>query len=361
MLMKKKYIKILISICLLLLIVLLFFTRSLLIDNGLKLFGAIAAISPDSVLDVLGIFNEEGMKERGSAVLSENGYRNSMNELFLSKQYIVLFVFAIVILAVVFVLLLWYFYRSDRKEKTLEEKNIQNEEQIQYMHEEQDRVKQKISEYQGNIYHQLATSLSSVRVTLENIQNSRSIQENTEDALYHLDNVNALLKLLMKQEKYFEKKNNFNKEAFSLNELLDEVINECRSMITFNNIQLKQNIENDLIITGDDVWLKECFLSVLTNSIDHAGENGILDITVRKVSNSIIMDITNNGIPLTEKEMEHMFERYYSDKPGHMGIGMHMAYSVIQQHHGEIQAFNVEDGVKIHIFLPLLFGKDTYL
>lgn len=359
--MKKKWIRFLIVVCLLSIIGLLFCTRQLLIDNGLQIFGAIASVSPDVILKVLEYMQANDLKEAGNTILDENGYRNSKNELFLSKQFLVLFVFFFVILVLLIILLICYFSKEEKETKELRKRNEENASEIKYMHEAKEETEKKISEYQGNIYHQLATSLSSVRVSLENIQSNHSTQENTDDALYHLNNVNQLLKLLMKQEKYFEKKNNFNKEAFSLNELLDEVVEECKSMIAFNNIEMKQTIEDDFVMTGDDVWLKECFLSVLTNSIEHAGENGKVELNVRKVSHFIRIDITNNGIPLTDDETEHMFERYYSDKPGHMGIGMHMAASIVEQHHGEIYATNEENGVKIHIFLPILSGKEAYL
>lgn len=359
--MKKRWINLLIFICLVLSVVLVIFTRQLLVSNGLKFFGALNEESASEVIKTIETGNATELENNGASVLEANGYRYSVEKLFLPRYYQVLFILLLCLLVLLFILIWIYFYRSDKAQKKLRETCNDTTDQLANLKETQESELQKISEYQGNVYHQLASSLSGIRIALDTLEKGKKTKNTIPQAQYNLSRTDCLLKLLMKEEKFIEKKQNFNYQPFSLTELLEEVISETETMLQFNNCTLKTDMEEEVIYTGDDVWLKECFLSIFINSMEHAGENSSLSLTCRKIANCVRIDFGNSGTPLSDEQAEHMFERYYSDKPGHMGIGMHMAYSVIQQHHGTLQVSNTNEGVCISILLPVLFGKDTYL
>ena len=72
----------------------------------------------------------------------------------------------------------------------------------------------------------------------------------------------------------------------------------------------------------------------------------------------IRMDIIDNGIGIDEKDLPHVFERFYmadrSRAGGGTGMGLAIAKHVIEAHQGKISAQSTEGkGSTFSIFLPL--------
>jgi len=359
--MKKQWIKILLIITFILTVLLIISVENLLISNGLQFFGALNEVSPSSVETLLEILKGSDYTAEGISVLNDHGYRYSGSQLFFPSRYRILLILLFLSL-ILLCISIFFFYHSNRKETAmLKGRAEETDHALKSLQEEYQSTISKISEHQGNIYHQLASSLSSVQIVMDQMEEDDKENRSLKEAQYNVNNVNCLLKLLMKEEKYLEKKQNFNHLDFCMTELMEEVIHECKLMIDFYDIKITSKLEDDVIYKGDDVWMKECLLSLLTNSIEHAGENGSVSIILKKISNWVRIEIFNNGIPLKEEQKEHMFERYYSSKAGHMGIGMHMANSIVEIHHGTLELFNETNGVKISVLLPIFSGKDAYL
>ena len=74
--------------------------------------------------------------------------------------------------------------------------------------------------------------------------------------------------------------------------------------------------------------------------------------------------VDNNGPPIPEKNLEAIFERFYSERPEaekfglHSGLGLSISRQIIRTHHGSLFARNLKDGkgrhqgVRFTIILP---------
>jgi len=110
--------------------------------------------------------------------------------------------------------------------------------------------------------------------------------------------------------------------------------------------------------------IKDALIVVIENAIKYNTNNGHITISNKTINNNFIMKIENSGLGLSEQEKEnldkHSFyrsERVKNINPVGMGIGLYLAKSIIEAHHGKlIISSNGEDlGATVEITIPLDF------
>lgn len=123
-------------------------------------------------------------------------------------------------------------------------------------------------------------------------------------------------------------------------------------------IHLHSEIENDLYVSGDESQLKQLMMIFLDNACKYALAKGRISVTLKKNGDKILCTIHNTGSYIDKEDIEHIFERFYRcDKArvhqGGYGLGLSIAKSIIDHHHGQIQVFStIEEGTSFRITLP---------
>jgi signal transduction histidine kinase len=113
-----------------------------------------------------------------------------------------------------------------------------------------------------------------------------------------------------------------------------------------------------LLIKGDRVQLQQVLLNLIVNAIEEmsnkpAAERRIKVGTARrdKVAEIIVSD---NGSGIPADKLDQIFRPFSSTKPSGMGIGLSIARTIVEAHHGRIRAENREEGgATFYVSLPL--------
>jgi two-component system sensor kinase FixL len=63
--------------------------------------------------------------------------------------------------------------------------------------------------------------------------------------------------------------------------------------------------------------------------------------------------LSDTGPPVSEEAFQKMFQRFYTSKPGGVGIGLSISQSIVEAHGGRIWAErNPERGLTMRLTLP---------
>ncbi len=96
--------------------------------------------------------------------------------------------------------------------------------------------------------------------------------------------------------------------------------------------------------------------NLIDNAIKYAPEDGRVETRVTRTKSGIDLSIYNSGKPILEEDLPHIFERFYRGKNGRLqqgsGLGLSLAYAIIQAQGGDIRVQNVADGICFTISLP---------
>lgn len=142
------------------------------------------------------------------------------------------------------------------------------------------------------------------------------------------------LKMLVDVFSRYGRMPEINKSPTDLMELLDAVVALYKG---FKHVDINVIMQDEIPLVSID---KEQFKRVLINIIDNAvkamNSQGVIDISVKRIENNIIINISDTGPGIRDEEKERLFIPYFSKAKGGTGLGLAIANKIVTDHSGRI-------------------------
>jgi signal transduction histidine kinase len=152
----------------------------------------------------------------------------------------------------------------------------------------------------------------------------------------------------------------------NISNLVRECVDEMK-YLTYNRKQsINLNLPEEIYFYVDKIWLQQVITNILSNAIKNTPKNGSINITLTEKSEYIDIRIKDNGIGLTEKEKEIIFEKFGKIERYGMdlgvdiegsGLGLYISKEIIELHDGQILVES-KGRNKGALFTIRLFKKD---
>jgi signal transduction histidine kinase len=118
-----------------------------------------------------------------------------------------------------------------------------------------------------------------------------------------------------------------------------------------NGVTAPLRVDRDLI--------KQALLNLVLNGCQAMPQGGKLTITPHAIPNAIELEISDSGVGISPDAQKRIFSLFYTTKPGGTGIGLAMAFRVVQLHNGTIDfTSEVNRGTTFRITLPVGAHQD---
>jgi len=156
------------------------------------------------------------------------------------------------------------------------------------------------------------------------------------------------------------KKAPFELKQFDLNEVVQETIRFLSALAVGRKFELVSVITSDALpILGDRIQLQQVILNLVMNGIDAMrdtpSEDRIISIRTSRVENFAQLSVSDCGSGIPEDKLKAVFEPFFTSKAEGMGMGLSIARTIIEAHHGLISARNRDHGgASFRIRLPLV-------
>jgi signal transduction histidine kinase len=156
------------------------------------------------------------------------------------------------------------------------------------------------------------------------------------------------------------KKAPFKVENIDLNDLVRETVVFLSALAIARKVELVSVIIRDVLpILGDRIQLQQVILNLVVNGIDAMkdtpSENHIISIRTSRVEDFAQLSVSDRGPGIPEDKLKEVFEPFFTSKAGGMGMGLSIARTIIEAHHGLIWAKNRDHGgASFRIRLPLV-------
>jgi signal transduction histidine kinase len=153
----------------------------------------------------------------------------------------------------------------------------------------------------------------------------------------------------------------FSIETLNLFEEVNQIIENKKILFEECDAKISNNIDHYLSIKADRLRFEEVLTNIFENSIKYCQENCIITINAKKVTDQIMISITDNGIGMTEEQIERIFNEFYkADYARHdiqsTGLGMSICKRIIEKQGGRIWVESPGLGKGITVFFTLPVG-----
>lgn len=331
--------------------------------------GVVYEVAPEAADELLCYLLTEStaleMKEKGAEALEFFGYTQE-SFYYISKQNPLMklgccFVCLLVILLAGGILLLLRMYRLVQKQRLESEKELWKLHKRKSNEEYEQEQNRRLQSFIENIAHQIKTPLSRISTSLDIMcredLDAEERQLRAEECFGHLEGVSTLMKRLLDIGRLEAGKILFQKERIVMPELLQDVARSCDGSGERIKLELAPMGEESSIFYGDYDWLREAFLNLIVNCLEHDRSRKAIEISCKREPEFFRLKIRDHGEGFNEVEIPMLFDRFYqpeSAKKGHVGIGLNLAKLIIEGHFGAILAQNHQDGGAVfEIMLPV--------
>ncbi len=269
--------------------------------------------------------------------------------------------------------------RSVDKKVLMEEKKRLEKENLEYQRDLEKKVKERtkkietlnllLKEFQSKLIHseRLATLGTFVSFVSHELRNPLSVIQNS---IYYLkshiqvDNPKiekyfgimedevAIAQKIIDDFLNFTKGRSLELSLVNINDLIKKVID----LISIpDNIKVNLDLRKefpDIKVDGD--YIQQVLINIINNAIQAMPQGGELKISSRKEEEFIIIDISDTGIGIAEKDLDRLFEPFFSKKEKGTGLGLVICRFLVERHKGKIKVESKPGmGTVFSIHLPI--------
>ena len=152
----------------------------------------------------------------------------------------------------------------------------------------------------------------------------------------------------------------FELKSLDLNDVAREAVEFLSTLAVARKVELISLItQNALPILGDHIQLQQVILNLVVNGIDAMkdtpSENRTISLRTSRVENFAQLSVSDRGPGIPEDKLKEIFDPFFTSKAEGMGMGLSIARTIIEAHHGLIWAKNRDHGgASFRIKLPLV-------
>ncbi len=202
--------------------------------------------------------------------------------------------------------------------------------------------------------HEFRTPLTSLKTTMEvslrdknfTIKDARSL---ITDSIGEVNKLQLLSDGLLQLTQYQKPNGHMNMEILPFLTVVREAIRKVEPMAKQKKIIINLQVEEEKVF-GNKYGLVDLLVILLDNAIKYSAPSSAVTVRSHKNDGSVIVTISDQGIGIAEKDLPHIFDRFYRadtarsrSKSGGYGLGLSIANKIVDWHHGMI---NVESQLK---------------
>lgn len=135
--------------------------------------------------------------------------------------------------------------------------------------------------------------------------------------------------------------------TFNISEAVENIVLTMEAVMFEKDIRLEYTVEPKLTVHGNREQIIQVVLILLDNAIKYSQPKGMVEVSLAKQHNDVVLAVTNSGEGIAPEHLERIFDRFYrtdasrNRKQGGYGLGLAIARSIVRQHKGEIYAKSV--------------------
>ncbi|RPI18499.1 MAG: PAS domain S-box protein [Ignavibacteriae bacterium] len=146
------------------------------------------------------------------------------------------------------------------------------------------------------------------------------------------------------------------KQENKMNDVINEIIKNCKYLTDGKTIHFKKQLEKDLGATRfDKAQVQEVLTNIITNGMQAIQKEGEIKVKTSGDERNIYIEISDTGSGIPKENLDRIFMPFFSSKEygKGTGLGLSIAKKVIKEHEGNISVkSHIGKGTTFSIKLP---------
>ena len=116
-------------------------------------------------------------------------------------------------------------------------------------------------------------------------------------------------------------------------------------------IKVNQSAKKIILTRANSESITELIIILIDNALKYKSLNTNVEVTLKRAKGHVYCIVSNYGKGIKNEDISHIFQRFYqADKSRNKsinkgyGLGLSLAYEIVQLHHGEIFVKSVKNG-----------------
>ncbi len=127
---------------------------------------------------------------------------------------------------------------------------------------------------------------------------------------------------------------------FDIKKLVEEVFQDMEIHLKEKKatLQFKADAATNYTVEADKENIRQVLHNLIINAIKYGKDDGLIEIAFFDLNNKLVVEISDNGIGISEEHIKHLFDRFYRVDPsrsrseGGSGLGLSIVKHIIEAH-----------------------------
>jgi two-component system sensor histidine kinase PilS (NtrC family) len=192
----------------------------------------------------------------------------------------------------------------------------------------------------ANLAHEIRNPLASLTGAIEALAGAAGAREERERlsqiVLRESDRLNDMIKSFLD----YARPTPLARETVNVSEIIEEVLLLLEHRELPPGLKTVRDFPSPLRWTVDPQRLRQALWNLVLNAVQAMPAGGELTVTVAADHRALKIAVADTGEGIAPGDLAHVFEPFYSTKPGGSGLGLALVHRIVQDHGGDIEVQN---------------------
>jgi two-component system sporulation sensor kinase B len=212
--------------------------------------------------------------------------------------------------------------------------------------------------------HSLKNEVTNISICMTNMKLSlanpdkhegacaREIHENFQMVSASLEHLSAMMRKLQKNS---VDPGQINLTKNNLSEIIATGLKYVAVLLKSKNIGIYKNVNDDIAILSDKVYLQEVFVNLFQNAAEAMNFEGELVIETILTTKGLTVVVKDNGAGINKEDLPHVIEPFFTTKEtrNNFGLGLSYCYNILKKHGASLEVKSEKNiGTAVKLFFP---------
>ena len=214
----------------------------------------------------------------------------------------------------------------------------------------------------AGVAHELRNPLSAMDLNLHLLEEDlKERQALTDQGMRYIHVLNAecrRLSVILDNFMKFARPGSVGLQPVDMTALVSHIMALMQFEAEERNIRLEESVAASLApVSGDETAISQVLVNVIVNAFHAMPDGGVCRLAAEERAvdgkRCIAVTVTDTGVGIDKDDLNRIFEPFFTTKPAGTGLGLPIAYRIMEDHGGTIRISSIPGtGTTVEIVFP---------